>query len=494
VLGAQYVCVAKKTDCISVGGERHVGADQYLLPHLGAQARILLDHFVASGTAGIDGRDIDDWVLSRLIQRRYVAESTSGDTIFVCTPAGRHRWQIEFVADEKRNAFELRRLLIRRRLDERFTRLGIETSTALAIAYVPEEPRLHRRVPAPWNPPSQTRSRLSSPLAAMFAATAVALVMISASSDERGGWDRLFVWKPHAAAVLADQLKGNVGQTVPVVAPAATPVAAIVDPYAEAGSGHTADLADAAPATRQAASVVIITPSQKQGPGDITYRAEQDVSVPDRVPVQVELDGREVPAVAVAASPDDGAILNSALTAVALIDAAMRESGHFAADLTADTESGFRSTAAALADAALSASGLIAADVTAALEGTFKPVVAALLNVPADMERAVSELGVMTRQVRDDAPAPVVPAEGLQSEREQPAALQPASASRTESESVWAASVPASPNERMTATSLPARRAEADVDPQHAAVERLNKLSLAAARRGEAWRPNRRPM
>lgn len=81
-----------------------MGADQYLLPRLGAQARILLDRFVASGAGGVDRRDTDDWVLSRLVQLRYVEESTLGDTTFVCTAAGRHRWQIEMMADERRGA------------------------------------------------------------------------------------------------------------------------------------------------------------------------------------------------------------------------------------------------------------------------------------------------------------------------------------------------------------------------------------------------------
>ena len=197
-----------------------MGADQYLLPHLGAQARILLDRFVASGAAGVRGRDADDWVLSRLIQLRYVEESTVDDTVFVCTAAGRHRWRIEMMADERRGATALHRQLIRRRLDERFIRLGINTSTALMAIDSPPEPRLHRRVPAPWNPPPQVKMRLSSPLAAVFAATAVALVVISASPDPQEGWDWLIA-PQHYSAVLAAQLKANAGQTVLVGLPAA---------------------------------------------------------------------------------------------------------------------------------------------------------------------------------------------------------------------------------------------------------------------------------
>ena len=113
-----------------------MGADQFL-PHLGAQARVLLDRIVASGDAGVGGRDTDDWVLSRLIELRYVEESTLDDTAFVCTPAGRHRWRIEILADEERAAIALCRQLIRHRLDERFTRLGIDTSTALTTPYSP---------------------------------------------------------------------------------------------------------------------------------------------------------------------------------------------------------------------------------------------------------------------------------------------------------------------------------------------------------------------
>jgi len=190
-----------------------VGADQYLLPHLGAPAGILLDRFVASGAAGVSGRDADDWVLSRLMQPRYVEESTVDDTIFVCTAAGRHRWQIEMMADERRGATALHRQLIRRRLGERFTRLGIDTSTASMAVDSPPEPRLHRRVPAPWNPPPEAKMQLSSPLAAVFAATAVGLVVISASPDPQEGWDWLIA-PPHYSAVLAARPKANAGQTV----------------------------------------------------------------------------------------------------------------------------------------------------------------------------------------------------------------------------------------------------------------------------------------
>src|SRR6202011_2188035 len=100
-----------------------VGADQFLLPHLGTQARVLLDRIVASGADGVHRRDADGWVLSRLVDLRYAEESSLNDRVFVCTPAGRHRWLIEVQADQQREAIALRRQIIRHRLNERFSRL-----------------------------------------------------------------------------------------------------------------------------------------------------------------------------------------------------------------------------------------------------------------------------------------------------------------------------------------------------------------------------------
>jgi hypothetical protein len=463
-----------------------VGADQYLLPHLGAQARILLDRFVASGAAGVSGRDADDWVLSRLIQLRYVEESTVDDTIFVCTAAGRHRWQIEMMADERRGATALHRQLIRRRLDERFTRLGIDTSTALMAIDLPPEPRLHRRVPAPWNPPPQATMRLSAPLAAVFAATAFALVVISAAADPQEGWHWLFVPKPHAAAVLAAR-KVNTGQAA-LVGTRAAAVAAPVDRRTDEASRHAVASADAAPvSTQRAASVDTIAWSQKRGYEKTTYQAEQGASVRNRTPTKAEPASRARSAVVIdAASLSGGTILNSAVTAAALIDVAVSGSGHITTELTTSTKNGVRSAAAALIGAAMSDSERFATDVTAGVERNFKPTAAALLQAAADMGKTISEWGVVTQQVRDDVSTPIAPPPA---ESEQQAALQAAFASHTETEPVGADSVHGSPGEHVTAIRPAVRRDKRNVDPQHAAVERLNTLSLAAARHGETWRP-----
>jgi len=460
-----------------------VGADQYLLPHLGAQARILLDRFVASGSAGVSGRDAVDWVLSRLIQLRYVEESSVDDATFVCTAAGRYRWQIEMMADERRGAVALHRQLIRRRLDERFTRLGIDTSTALMATDPPPEPRLHRRVLAPWNPPPQAKMRLSSPFAAVFAATAAALVVVSASPDAQKVWDLLVAVKPHPAALLADQPQANAGQTVLVGLSATAAVAAPVVLHPEKAVGHALEAANVAPIS-----------TQRIGTIDTVAPALKDVSVPNRTLTRIELAGREGFAVVDAVSPDGGAILNSAATAAALMDAAVREIGLVATDLATDTECRFRSTAAALIDTAASESGQIANGATTDIERSFQPIAAALLQAAAVIGRTVSRWHAGILQVRDGAPALVVAATESPSEPEQSAELQPALASHTETESLSADSVPASPNERVTATDPAVRRGKANVDPQHAAVERLNTLSLAAAQRGEVWRPNSRPM
>ena len=195
-----------------------MGAGQFLLPYLGAQPRSLLNRIVASGAAGMNRRDADDWALSRLIELGYVEESPVDDTAFVCTPAGRHRWQMEILADEERDAIVLRRQLIRQRVDERFSRLGINRSTALTTAYSPTEPRL-------WSSPPQTKMRWSSVLATVFAAAAAALLVISTNAQPREVLDWPFQPTLHAAVVRADQPKANVEQTALVAAPAAASVA-----------------------------------------------------------------------------------------------------------------------------------------------------------------------------------------------------------------------------------------------------------------------------
>ena len=461
-----------------------MGADQYLLPHLGAQARILLDRFVASGGAGVSRRDADDWVLSRLIQLRYVEESAVDDTIFVCTAAGRHRWQIEMMADERRGATAVHRQLIRRRLDERFIRLGIDTSTALMAIDPPPEPRLHRRVPAPWNPPPEAKMRLSAPLAAVFAATAFALVVISAAADPQGVQDWLFAPNPHAAAVLAAR-NANTGQAAGVGMRAAA-VAARVDRHTDKAPRYAVAPADAAQvSTQRAASVDVIAWSQKKDYDRSTHQAEQGVSVPNDTPTKVEPAGRARSA----ASLGGGTILNSAVTAAALIDVVVSGSGHIATELTTSTENAFRSAAAALIDVAMSDSDQFATDVTAGIERNIKPTAVTLLQAAADMGKTISEWSAVTQQARDDAPTQISPSTEPPAKSERQAVLQPAFAMHTETESVGAASVHASPAEHVTVIGPAARRDKRNVDPQHAAVERLNTLSLAAARHGATWRP-----
>lgn len=260
-------------------------------------------------------------------------------------------------------------------------------------------------------------------------------------------------------------------------------VAAPVVVHPEKAVGHALEAANVAPVSTQRVATI-----------DTVALALKDVSVPNRTLTRIELAGREGFAVVDAVSPDGGAILNSAVTAAALIGAAVRESGHVATDLATSTERSFRSTAAALIDTVASESGQIANCVTADIERSFQPIAAAVLQVGADIGRTVSRWHAGILQIRDGASALVVAAKEPPSERKQSAELQPALASHIETGSLDVDSIPASPNESVTATGPAVRRGKANVDPQHAAVERLNTLSLAAAQRGEVWRPNSRPM
>lgn len=407
-----------------------MGADQFLLPHLGAQARILLDRIVASGADGVDRRDTVEWVLSRLIDLRYVEQSPLNDMVFVCTPAGRHRWQMEILADDQRDAAALRRQLIRHRLDKRFNRLGISTSTALT-AYSPVEPRLHRRAPA--EPRAETKVRLASVLAVLFAATAVALVVVSASAEPQDVRDWLFPPTLHAAAAPGDPPKANAEQAALVAAPVPATVPAAVDPLNE------------------------------EAPGRVVVSAD-------------------------AASSDDRTVIYAAVTASALIGSVVQDSGQIATGLARGIEHVFRSTAAALIDSVASESGQFTTDLRTGVERGFRSSAAVLLPAIADLGRPVFAPDAVAQQAHDAVPAPVAPAAGSPSEREQPATRQPAIAPRTASDR--AAIVPVTPDERAIAKAPTARAGEARLDPQHSVVERLNLLSLAAARQGQVWRPN----
>jgi hypothetical protein len=204
--------------------------------------------------------------------------------------------------------------------------------------------------------------------------------------------------------------------------------------------------------TQRVASIAAIVPSQKKGYDDITYHGGQN------------------------APSDGGTILNSVVTAAALIDTAESASGHIATDLTTSVELGFRSTAVTLIAAAMRNIGQIATEATAAIERGLMSTATVLLHVLADMPRIVSALDVVAPQVSDDAPAPIALVAEPPAQRDHPATL---------------AAVPVTPGERATAKSPAVRGSQENVDPQHAMVERLNSLSLAAARRAEVWRPTR---
>ena len=460
-----------------------MGADQFTLPHLGARARILLDRIVASGSAGVDRRDADDPALSRLIDLRYEEESPVDAMVFVCTAAGRHRWQIEILADEQRDAAALRRQLIRNRLDERFSRLGLGTSTALTTANSPVEPRLHRGVPALSGSPPRTGMRLKSTLAALFAMGAAALVVISASTEPQGVQDWLVPSTRHAAAAYRAPPKTNTQQAAPVAAPVSPTVTASVT------TAPAVVLGDAAPPpTQAAASIDTIGPSDQQWDRGITFRPGQYVPVPDSAPAKIEDAALDRPAVAHAGSPAAGVFLIAAAAAVARIDSAVSESGQIATDVAAGVERGVRSITEGLLGSVLNETGQIATGLWASVERGFRSIAASLVHAVVKMQEAISAPDPVIQQSRVDVPARVAPAVEPPSERGQPAPPQPAIASDTESDR--AAAVHAMPAERMTAKAAAPRASETNADPQHAAVERLNLLSLAAARHGQAWRPN----
>jgi hypothetical protein len=453
-----------------------VGADQFLLPHLGTQARVLLDRIVASGADGVHRRDADGWVLSRLVDLRYAEESHFDARVFVCTPAGKHRWLIEIQADELRDAAAQRRQIIRHRLDERFSRLGISTSTALTPAYSPVEPRLHRGAPALSGSRRQTKMRLASALATLFAAGAAALVVITANTEPRDVQDWLFPPALHAAAARREAPKAIVEQAALVAAPAVDAVGAPVD--------------EVPPIVQRSAAAPIDSSASSHKPDydGIIGQPEQHVGVPDDRLANIEDAGSEAVATADAASPDDHAILNVAVTAAALTGSGASASGEIAADLATGVQRNIRSITAGLISSAVSESGQIASDLATGAERGFRSIAGFVLHAIADMARPAFALDPVTQRAGDAVPAPVAPVTGTRSETAQPATTQAVITSGMGSDRPG--TVHAATDRRVTAKAPAARADDASVDPQHAVVERLNLLSLAAARQGHALRPN----
>lgn len=375
-----------------------MGADQLPLPHLGPQARVLLDRIVASGNTGVERRDADDWLLSRLIELRYVEENPLNTSAVVCTSAGRHRWQIEMLADEQRAASAMRRQLIRYRVDERLSNFEARQSTALTIAYPPMTPQLYGGVPQP-SPPRALKTRLKPALATLFAAAAAGLVVALGDTEPQDMHAWLSPPPPRAVAALP---------ATPIVA---APVAAHVE-------AAVAIVQPPLPVvTRVPASVGTIA------------RAEQIATVIGHTLAKVEDAVPGTSAIADAVTHYDAAIRNAFMTTAALADATMSNARQWAGDLVAGARDSVRPIAAAVVQAASAT----------------------------------------------EAPVPGVPA---------PVATAPAA----EPPPIAIAMAPAAPPGR-TPTKAPAARASDD-DTQHVIVERLNALSLAAARRGEAWRPN----
>lgn len=89
------------------------------LPHLGPQARGLLDRIVGGGQQGVLRDQVAEWVLARLLELGYVEAHPLDSAAVVHTPAGLHRWHIEVLAEERRAGERLRKQLIRQRLEAR---------------------------------------------------------------------------------------------------------------------------------------------------------------------------------------------------------------------------------------------------------------------------------------------------------------------------------------------------------------------------------------
>ena len=402
-----------------------MGADQLPLPHLGPQARALLDRIVASGSAGVDRRDTIEWLLSRLIDLRYVEENPLDTSAFVSTSGGRHRWQIEMLADEQRAASAMRRQLIRYRVDERLSNLQTGPSTALVAAYPPMVPRLHGGVPEPQGPQRVT-ARLKPALAALFAASAVALVVFLGDTEPQD-MQKWLSPPLHVAASPYDRPDAHVRAAAAVVA---APISAVVA---------------SARAARPAATS-IEPPSHREWFGGIISLHQQLAGVLDRALAKLEREGSALPAIADVTLPVDMAIRNAAVTAAVLSDSTMSNTSQFGSDLIDGIKSSFR------------------------------PIAAALLHATADVDRQVAQ-DVAPQPAPADVAAPIL----------MPVDAEPAPPAPSPAPPVFVAQ--ASPDQRPT-TKAPSRASDTFVDPQHAMVERLNALSLAAARLGATWRPN----
>jgi hypothetical protein len=376
---------------------------------------MLLDRIVASGASGVEPADSHDWVLTRLIDLRYVEENPLDNAAFVCTLAGRHRWQIEMLADEQRAATTLRRQLIRDRVYERISNLEPGASTALAVVFPPMEPRLRGGPELPAGRLGITR-RLNFALATLFATSAAALVLIIGSNEPQDMRAWFSPPKLHVVAAPVVAPKARVEVAAAVAAPVAIIATLPIDKHTEDVVVRTAVSIDWTSMARSA--------------------REQLVSVAGRTLAKVE----EV---------SDAAIRNAAATAVAMVEPAVSESGQFAADLTANVES------------------------------SFDPMVVVLLHATAETAPAAAAADTPAPQVRVDSPTLVA----IVTPAPEPAPAPPATP---------VAIARAAPEGHVTAKGPPARADDAQVDPQHAAVEKLNTLSLAAARQGVAWRPTGR--
>jgi hypothetical protein len=225
-----------------------------------------------------------------------------------------------------------------------------------------------------------------------------------------------------------------------------------------------------------------------EGYGGITFQPEQYVRVPDAMLATTEGAGRKRSPVSDAGSPDDGVLLNAAAAAADLIGSAVRQSSHIAADLTTGVERGVKSIATGMIDSALSESGRMATELATGVERGVSSMTASLLRAIVEMDRAVAAPDGAIQQVRDEGPAPPAPGAESPPERGRQATLWPVSGLGTEP--VRAVVPHARSDERATAKTPAVRTDDTNVDPQHALVERLNLLSLAAARHGQTWRPN----
>lgn len=506
------------------------------LPHLGPQARGLLDRIVASSQQGVPRDDVAEWVLVRLLALNYVEPHPLDSAALVHTPAGLHRWQTEMLAEEQRAAERLRKQLIRHRVEARSscTALVPTGRTVPRIA----EPRMRaapaaRQLPAISGPVVQALPAIAGPAApstasarvgarrhraytlaaALGAATSLAALLLSSL----GPSDPFSLFqhpaRHTAVAVQPDAAtpRQPVQQTAEQAPPAAVlqPVAAVqrvsepaapVPAHEVPPPAHAETAADAAqvlkpvdtravpageaakpvPATHAAASVA--------KPPSVQVAQAASTPVLDKAPVAQPT--RPTPPPDIAASPVQPPVVQVASApppapAAAAEAAAVPDPKPVGVAKPAATQT-------ASASAAPQTGVVQASDAVPAPTAPSTPPEPAALSTAADTQPAARD-SIAERPVAEPAGKPVQQSASLA------AIAQPSGTKPLRNADMPAATHPVRHEiaETRAATHRkrvvrPAREAAARRPlSAHEEVERLNEQSLAAARRGREFHPAR---